>query len=1682
MKFWKWLGVLVALSVLALLIQMAALPVFASSLYEYYNTGYTGYLSNSSSLYHGQTFTPGTVSAGAYTIKSVKFYVRRTNAIGTVTCKVETTSGGVPTGTLLASGTTNGDDWTLNTWEWHEITLGAGAPLSLSTMYAVYVYPTSGSFLLRLKDDGSGYDGGTALEYSGTWGTLNMDTMFETWGDSSSTAPTVTTQAGSSVEATTATGNATITATGGSNATERGICYSSVNNPPTTADSKEYETGSFGVEAFDEDLTGLSTGTTYYLRGYAINPSGTGYGNTVTILTKPAAPTNVAASDGTNGAYVTITWTKSTGATNYHVWRGANDLGAAGDVATFNDTGAPDPTVNPGTAAASDGTQLYVALSISGNSLTNGSSATYKVVASNATGNSADSSTDTGYRGGAMTYQWQMSAADSDADYSNISGGTTASYHCTTAPNNGDKRYFRCQVIAGNVNDYSVADEGYRIAGLDELETPLFTFVQITDTAIDSSSVADIIASASTEINTIPSPFTPSFVIFTGDLISAASAIELHYAKVNMVAFDAPVHVVVGDKDVSDGDKTTWENEFGARNYSFDVEGYHCIVLDSTEPSSFITYGGGFEPDTIAWLTAHLATVDPDTPIIVFTHHSFWSPMTYEPRTNLFCDVENPDAVLDLFVGYNLVGVVAGHSRQSMQYTDFNGTKWITSASMDANDTANVDYSAPGYNIVEVYSDRVQVYWVPLGKIYEYYIDPKTFVVSVGASGCDYTTDGTADDVQLQLAVDACHANTAHQANGGGTVVIKAGTYDLSGTGAENYVYGMEMYSNVWVIGLDETTVILKFCDASQQKIGIGNGYHGYLNNLRVENLTIDGNEANGVDPNDHTRYCGIEFNGMSEPDPYPGLDTNYSHDIVVEHVTVKNMINRGIGGYGNRRYACRWCTFDNVSDSVFPEHPNFFWQIEGCTSTNTSGSFCVGDCQTNSLMYNNDISSTPLAFQPWESALAGCVINDVHIVYNIIHDMTCGSVGGIDVSDITGSVEVTNNTFEDVVTTTKAAIRINDWFTGLVFGNNTFTNTAMHEYTTAYGNAQIWSPTHVTLTSVSSTSVTVQASGGYHMDAPFPGTPVRSSFKFQKATYDGSTVTLSAVTASQTSDTYVWDSLNPNYGYAFRALATEATAGDSAWCEWVYRHPQLTNHKPVLTAIGNKTVRDGTTISFTVTATDEDDDALTYSCPTKPAGSIFTAGTRTFDWTPSSQAGNHTVVFSVTDGDMSASEIITISVARYKFIYIWGMYDEVLNTPAEQTHFLDVCELEGANVIQMQFDEDGLALIGSSPALYASFIAAATARGIETHMIISGVLDDITTPTNHQPYIVAILTYNDNHSTVGEKIKGISWDIEDYLAGSYDDCITYMTAMQGYSYLGETILTQGLTLSFSVDGEDSNDFRTFLDMIDIATLEIYRDELDTGIAGGMIGEDPEAVTQCEAVGCDFVVGIETDELAAAYIHKSTFEEGKDGYKLLSWQADNYYLTNCDYYVGQYMHHYQRSVETWHEITASNFTYYGQTITATVTIKNNGYYQTSARGIVLQVKDADGNWYETSFIRVWTALQSRDLSLNFTLPVGVNLSTCTARLVTYDLDKRNSSRDPVYALWATNYVTLGLDSNIENNTLAQYTTAVKAHPTALNSLGRQEPELVILDYTGWSTLSGGSPSFPMAGAGTGLGF
>ena len=88
-------------------------------------------------------------------------------------------------------------------------------------------------------------------------------------------------------------------------------------------------------------------------------------------------------------------------------------------------------------------------------------------------------------------------------------------------------------------------------------------------------------------------------------------------------------------------------------------------------------------------------------------------------------------------------------------------------------------------------------------------------------------------------------------------------------------------------------------------------------------------------------------------------------------------------------------------------------------------------------------------------------------------------------------------------------------------------------------------------------------------------------------------------------------------------------------------------NQPPVLSFIGDRTVTVGSTLQFTVSASDPDDDPLIYSVAPLPANAAFDAGTRLFAFTPIvSQVGSFSLTVAASDGKGgTASESIRITV-----------------------------------------------------------------------------------------------------------------------------------------------------------------------------------------------------------------------------------------------------------------------------------------------------------------------------------------------------------------------------------------------------------------------------------------------------
>ena len=108
--------------------------------------------------------------------------------------------------------------------------------------------------------------------------------------------PMLTTNTVNDITQTTANCGGNITSDGGSTITARGVCWST-GQTPTISDFKTTDGSSIGI--FTSAITGLGAETTYYVRAYATNSNGTGYGNVISFMTQLEVGATVTDIEGT---------------------------------------------------------------------------------------------------------------------------------------------------------------------------------------------------------------------------------------------------------------------------------------------------------------------------------------------------------------------------------------------------------------------------------------------------------------------------------------------------------------------------------------------------------------------------------------------------------------------------------------------------------------------------------------------------------------------------------------------------------------------------------------------------------------------------------------------------------------------------------------------------------------------------------------------------------------------------------------------------------------------------------------------------------------------------------------------------------------------------------------------------------------------------------------------------------------------------------------------------------------------------------------------------------------------------------------------------------------------------------------------------------------------------------------
>lgn len=97
--------------------------------------------------------------------------------------------------------------------------------------------------------------------------------------------PTVITEEVTDITTDSATSGGNVTSDGGATVTARGVCWSTSQNP-TIDDNDGMTTDGNGTGSFTSNIPNLAPNTRYYVRAYATNSAGTGYGDEISFTTE----------------------------------------------------------------------------------------------------------------------------------------------------------------------------------------------------------------------------------------------------------------------------------------------------------------------------------------------------------------------------------------------------------------------------------------------------------------------------------------------------------------------------------------------------------------------------------------------------------------------------------------------------------------------------------------------------------------------------------------------------------------------------------------------------------------------------------------------------------------------------------------------------------------------------------------------------------------------------------------------------------------------------------------------------------------------------------------------------------------------------------------------------------------------------------------------------------------------------------------------------------------------------------------------------------------------------------------------------------------------------------------------------------------------------------------------------
>ncbi len=426
--------------------------------------------------------------------------------------------------------------------------------------------------------------------------------------------PTLTTAAVTAVTGNSAAGGGEVTVSGGAAVTARGICWDIAENP-TTAKSKT--TNGEGIGAFTSAMTGLLGNKTYYVRAYATNSAGTGYGPQVSFKTEIDLPTV------TTTAVTAITKVSAVSGGNV-TYDGGGTISARGLCWSMN----ASPTVTDNVIAGGTGTGAFVS-NLTGLALYT----TYHVRAYATNSKGTVYGSDIQFTTLANTRTWNVpgsyvAASYPGSGYSDWSPGSSPQVKSTVTAPDAIEGYV---YMANASNDWKFATQNDWSGPNYGEGTPAGTLSETGSNIVSTAGYYKINVNAAVNPMTYTAVKTVWGVI--GDLTSWSSQLPLTYDPAVRV-WKGGIHMTAGGWKFRANDD--WGYNYGAPagsnalvaggdNISTTLEDDYAITLDLSHPNEYTysanrwgiiggaTAGGWSSDQNMAWDNANKvfkATID----------------------------------------------------------------------------------------------------------------------------------------------------------------------------------------------------------------------------------------------------------------------------------------------------------------------------------------------------------------------------------------------------------------------------------------------------------------------------------------------------------------------------------------------------------------------------------------------------------------------------------------------------------------------------------------------------------------------------------------------------------------------------------------------------------------------------------------------------------------------------------------------------------------------------------------------------------------------------------------------------------------------------------------------------------------------------------------------------------------